>query len=140
MYGGFLVAFAVAALMDSFDPLFARNSEPRGRRASPTVIIISVGLWDDIKGLSRTGQGHRHCHRRARPRLVRRHDVLLPHPVRGVYVLSDDWIPLITVLWLLGMTQAINLIDGLDGLAAASSPSAPARSSSTPSASPTSIC
>ena len=26
--------------------------------------------------------------------------------------------PLITVLWLLGMTQAINLIDGLDGLAA----------------------
>ena len=26
--------------------------------------------------------------------------------------------PLVTVLWLLGMTQAINLIDGLDGLAA----------------------
>jgi UDP-GlcNAc:undecaprenyl-phosphate GlcNAc-1-phosphate transferase len=33
-------------------------------------------------------------------------------------VLSNDWIPLFTVLWLLGMTQAINLIDGLDGLAA----------------------
>ena len=39
-------------------------------------------------------------------------------PFVGVFVLSDDWIPLITVLWLLGMTQAINLIDGLDGLAA----------------------
>ncbi len=39
-------------------------------------------------------------------------------PFLGVFVLSDDWIPLITVLWLLGMTQAINLIDGLDGLAA----------------------
>ena len=35
-----------------------------------------------------------------------------------MFVLSDDWIPLVTVLWLLGMTQAINLIDGLDGLAA----------------------
>ena len=35
-----------------------------------------------------------------------------------MFFLSDDWIPLITVLWLLGMTQAINLIDGLDGLAA----------------------
>ena len=32
--------------------------------------------------------------------------------------LSSDWTPLVTVLWLLGMTQAINLIDGLDGLAA----------------------
>jgi len=39
-------------------------------------------------------------------------------PFVGVFVLSDDWIPLVTVLWLLGMTQAINLIDGLDGLAA----------------------
>ena len=33
-------------------------------------------------------------------------------------LLSTDWAPLVTVLWLLGMTQAINLIDGLDGLAA----------------------
>ena len=33
-------------------------------------------------------------------------------------LLSSDWAPLVTVLWLLGMTQAINLIDGLDGLAA----------------------
>ena len=33
-------------------------------------------------------------------------------------MLSNDWKPLVTVLWLLGMTQAINLIDGLDGLAA----------------------
>ena len=39
-------------------------------------------------------------------------------PFLDVFILSDDWIPLITVLWLLGMTQAINLIDGLDGLAA----------------------
>jgi UDP-GlcNAc:undecaprenyl-phosphate GlcNAc-1-phosphate transferase len=39
-------------------------------------------------------------------------------PFLTVVVLSNDWTPLITVLWLLGMTQAINLIDGLDGLAA----------------------
>jgi UDP-GlcNAc:undecaprenyl-phosphate GlcNAc-1-phosphate transferase len=38
-------------------------------------------------------------------------------PFLDVFVLSNDWIPLFTVLWLLGMTQAINLIDGLDGLA-----------------------
>ena len=39
-------------------------------------------------------------------------------PFAGVLVLSDDWVPLLTVVWLLVMTQAINLIDGLDGLAA----------------------
>ena len=39
-------------------------------------------------------------------------------PFVDVFFLTDDWVPLITVLWLLGMTQAINLIDGLDGLAA----------------------
>ena len=36
----------------------------------------------------------------------------------GPIILSDDLKPLITVLWLLGISQAINLIDGLDGLAA----------------------
>ena len=39
-------------------------------------------------------------------------------PFLDVVVLSSDWIPLVTVLWMLGMSQAINLIDGLDGLAA----------------------
>ena len=39
-------------------------------------------------------------------------------PFLEVFTVSDDWVLLITVVWLLGMTQAINLIDGLDGLAA----------------------
>ena len=36
----------------------------------------------------------------------------------GVFVCVSCWVSLFTVMWLLGMTQAINLIDGLDGLAA----------------------
>ena len=51
MYVGFLVALSAARLMDRFDPLFARNSEPKGVVLASTV-IIAVGLWDDIKGLS----------------------------------------------------------------------------------------
>jgi UDP-GlcNAc:undecaprenyl-phosphate GlcNAc-1-phosphate transferase len=39
-------------------------------------------------------------------------------PFAGVLVLSSDWAPLITVLWVFGMCNAVNLIDGLDGLAA----------------------
>ncbi len=39
-------------------------------------------------------------------------------PFLGVIVLSPDLVPLATVLWVIGMANAINLIDGLDGLAA----------------------
>jgi UDP-GlcNAc:undecaprenyl-phosphate GlcNAc-1-phosphate transferase len=39
-------------------------------------------------------------------------------PFAGFVVLAPDVAPLMTVLWVAGMTQAINLIDGLDGLAA----------------------
>ena len=39
-------------------------------------------------------------------------------PLAGTVVLSSDLTPLITALWVIGITNAINLIDGLDGLAA----------------------
>ncbi len=39
-------------------------------------------------------------------------------PFAGFVVLAPDFAPLMTVLWVAGMTQAINFIDGLDGLAA----------------------
>ena len=44
----------------------------------------------------------------------------LPRPVRGddYVVLSSDLAPLVTVLTVVVMANAINLIDGLDGLAA----------------------
>jgi UDP-GlcNAc:undecaprenyl-phosphate GlcNAc-1-phosphate transferase len=33
-------------------------------------------------------------------------------------VLSADWAPILTVLWVVGMANAVNFVDGLDGLAA----------------------
>jgi UDP-GlcNAc:undecaprenyl-phosphate GlcNAc-1-phosphate transferase len=38
--------------------------------------------------------------------------------IDGLVVLGPDLAPLISVLWVLGMANAVNLIDGLDGLAA----------------------
>ena len=43
MYAGFLSAMLTARLMDRFDPLFARNSEPQGIVLAAT-IIFAVGL------------------------------------------------------------------------------------------------
>ena len=117
MYGGFLVALTVARLMDRFDPLFARNSEPQGVVVGMT-IIVAIGLWDDVKGMSAPAKVTGTVV--AGLALVWFGVTMFYFrlPFAGVIVLSDDWIPLITVLWLIGMTQAINLIDGLDGLAA----------------------
>ncbi|MET0578365.1 MAG: MraY family glycosyltransferase, partial [Ilumatobacteraceae bacterium] len=117
MYIGFLVALTVARLWDTFDPLFARNSEPQGVVLAATV-IIAVGLYDDVKGLSAPAKVTGTV---VAALVLVWFGVTMYYfrlPFLGVVVLSDDWVPLITVLWLLGLTQAINLIDGLDGLAA----------------------
>ena len=117
MYVGFLVALATARAMDAFDPLFARNSEPRGVLLAAT-IIVAVGLFDDIRGLSAPAKVTGTVVAGLALVWLGVTMYYFRLPFLGVFVLSDDWIPLITVLWLLGMTQAINLIDGLDGLAA----------------------
>ena len=48
MFVGFITAFAVARLLDRFDPLFARNSEPRGIIGAAVIILIA-GLYDDLR-------------------------------------------------------------------------------------------
>jgi len=117
MFVGFLAAFLVASQMDRFSPLFDGNSEPLGVVLAALVILL-VGTRDDIKEVSAP----------ARVLATVVSALVLVYfgvtmfyfrvPFVGVLQLSDDWIPIVTVVWLLVMTQAVNLIDGLDGLAA----------------------
>lgn len=117
MYGGFLIALTAARMWDEFDPLFARNSEPQGVFVAMTV-IVAVGLWDDVKDISAPAKVTGTVVAGLALVWFGVTMYFFRLPFLGVFVLSNDWIPLITVLWLLGLTQAINLIDGLDGLAA----------------------
>lgn len=117
MFTGFAVAFVIARSVDAFAPLFAANSEPYGIILGALTMFL-VGFLDDIHEIS------------APAKVVGTVVVAvilvyfgvtmftLRIPFAGVIALSDDWVPLLTVVWLLMMTQAINLIDGLDGLAA----------------------
>lgn len=114
---GLLAALALASQMDRFKPLLAGNSEIVGVVVA-AVVITAFGFIDDVRDLSApmkvtgvVGVGL----------ILVWFGVTMFYfrvPFLDVFVLSNDWIPLFTVLWLLGMTQAINLIDGLDGLAA----------------------
>jgi len=117
LFVGFIGAFGVARLMDGFDPLFARNSEPLGVVLAATV-IFGVGLLDDVRDISAPAKVIGTV---AAAMVLVWFGVTMYYfrlPFLEVTILSDDLIPLVTVLWLLGMSQAINLIDGLDGLAA----------------------
>ena len=113
---GLIAALLLASRMDRFSSVISGNSELIGVLIA-AVLITVLGFLDDIRELSPpmkvTG-------------VVVVGIVLVWFgvtmfyfrlPFLDVFVLSNDWIPLFTVVWLLGMTQAINLIDGLDGLA-----------------------
>lgn len=81
-----------------------------------SIMILCVGLWDDIMGL------------RARGKLIAQIIVALMAILYG-FVIPDITIPfyglikiptaigyIITLIWYVGMMNAINFIDGLDGL------------------------
>ena len=118
MYLGFLAAMLTASMVDAFDVLFTSNSEPIGVMLAATIIYV-VGFVDDIRGLSPPAKVAGTVV--AGLALVQFGVVMYAFRLPffdGPILLAAEWRPLITVLWLLGMTQAINLIDGLDGLAA----------------------
>ena len=117
MFIGFAVALGAAWMVGEFEPLFASNSEPLGVLIA-AIIIFGTGFLDDIRELSAPAKVFGTV--LAGIALVYFGVVMdsFRLPYLGETILSDDLKPLVTVLWLLGMSQAINLIDGLDGLAA----------------------
>ena len=118
MYLGFLAAMATAWMLDAFAVLFESNSEPIGVLIAATIIYV-VGFVDDVRGLSPPAKVTGTVV--AGLALVQFGVVMYAFRLPffdGPILLAAEWRPLVTVLWLIGMTQAINLIDGLDGLAA----------------------
>ena len=114
---GLVVALGVAAMTDSFREVFTDSREPIGVLVA-AIVVYATGFLDDSRDLPPPAKV---------TGIVIAALVLVWFgatmfyfrvPFLDVFLLSGDWQPVITVLWLLGMTQAINLIDGLDGLAA----------------------
>jgi len=117
MFIGFIAAMAAAWGMDAFKPIFAGNSEAFGVIVGCGVIFL-VGLVDDIREISAPAKVTGIVVGAVVFVLFGVTMYYFRVPFLDVFVIGDNWVPLITVLWLLGLTNAINLIDGLDGLAA----------------------
>lgn len=117
MFAGVLCALLLAWNMDRFSPLFDGNSELLGVLLG-AMVVLGIGVMDDIREVSAPARVFGVI---VTGMILVTAGVTMFYfriPFLGVIQLSNDWVPIVTIVWLLGMTQAINLIDGLDGLAA----------------------
>jgi UDP-GlcNAc:undecaprenyl-phosphate GlcNAc-1-phosphate transferase len=115
---GIGVSLAAAWFVPAFRPLFRRSSDLQGTLAGAVVICV-IGAIDDVRNLSVpskvAGQ-------------VLAAGVLILFGVellffwfpfgQGIVIVGSDLAVPLTVVWVLILVNAVNLIDGLDGLAA----------------------
>jgi UDP-GlcNAc:undecaprenyl-phosphate GlcNAc-1-phosphate transferase len=117
MFIAFLAAIIVADHIASLHGIFQGSSEPLGVVLGAAV-ILAVGLLDDAREISAPAKMAGQVLAAMLLVFLGATMFWLKIPLAGTVVLSSDLTPLITALWVIGITNAINLIDGLDGLAA----------------------
>jgi UDP-GlcNAc:undecaprenyl-phosphate GlcNAc-1-phosphate transferase len=118
MFIAFLVAMIVASQLPSLQGIFQGSSEPLGVVLGAGV-IFAVGLTDDIRDVSAPAKMAGEVLAAMVLVYLGVTMVQFKIPLVGFLVLSSGsgWTPLLTALWVIVITNAVNLIDGLDGLA-----------------------
>lgn len=114
---GALVAVAVASLLDDFNLVLAARTEVLGVIVAAT-IIFAVGFIDDLREISPPAKLAGMVLAGSVLSMTGVSILVFRVPFFDLLFLSADWSALVTVLWVVGMANAVNLIDGLDGLAA----------------------
>ncbi|MEA2507976.1 MAG: hypothetical protein QOG21_58 [Actinomycetota bacterium] len=115
---GILGAGAAASMLPTFKIQFTQSSEPLGIAAG-AVIIFALGAVDDLRDLPAPVKLAGQVFAAGILFLagVKMQYLMLPIH-NGAFALSDDVSVLVTVIWIVAMINAVNLVDGLDGLAA----------------------
>ncbi|MBA3282143.1 MAG: undecaprenyl/decaprenyl-phosphate alpha-N-acetylglucosaminyl 1-phosphate transferase [Acidimicrobiia bacterium] len=117
MLCGFLVALGVAWQSGDFEVMFDGSSTALGV-ALGAVVFCAVGTLDDVRDVSAPAKTAGLVLGGSIMFLLGVQLLFFRFPfVDGLIVLGPDLAPLISVLWVVGMANAVNLIDGLDGLA-----------------------
>jgi len=117
MWLAFLVSMVVAWRLPRLHEVFQGNTEPLGVVLGATV-LFGVGLLDDIRDVSPPAK---------LAGTILGASIMASQGVQMLYFRVPFWDTivldqstgfLITVIWVVLVTEAVNLIDGLDGLAA----------------------
>lgn len=114
---GILAGLWAASAIPSFRGVFALSSEPLGVAIAGTV-IVALGAFDDLRGIAAPAKVAGQVLAGGILILFGVQLVYFWFPGLGVLSLSPDLAVPLTLLWVLAMVNALNLIDGLDGLAA----------------------
>ena len=117
MFVGFLVAMIAAANIPALRAVFASSSEPMGVVLAAAA-IFAVGLIDDARDMSAPAKVAGQVLAASILYFLGVTLYEFKVPLAGFVSLTPDVTPLIMAVWVIALTNAINLIDGLDGLAA----------------------
>lgn len=117
MVFGLLAAMLTASQMSDFEAVFASGTELLGI-AFAAVWIFGVGVYDDLRDISAPAKIAGMVVAASILSFAGVSLLFFRVPFFELVTLSSDWSALLTVLWVVGMANAVNLIDGLDGLAA----------------------
>jgi len=118
MLVAFLISMFVASRVHTFGGIFRTSLEPLGVIIG-AILIYLVGLIDDVRDISAPAKVAGQV--LAAMALVSLGVTMFYFKIpfyAPIINLSPSELPLITALWVVGMANAVNLIDGLDGLAA----------------------
>jgi UDP-GlcNAc:undecaprenyl-phosphate GlcNAc-1-phosphate transferase len=119
MFLGLLAAMLVASQLDQFHEMFAGSSEPIGILLAAAVMVV-VGAIDDVREVSPPAKVAGQVLSGSLLSLfgVTMLYFRVPFASYEYIVLSPDVASLLTVIGVVVLANAMNLIDGLDGLAA----------------------
>ncbi|MEM9465989.1 MAG: MraY family glycosyltransferase [Actinomycetota bacterium] len=117
MIVGMLAAAVVAFVHPEFDDVMAARTEMLGVVVA-AFVMWSVGFVDDIREITAPAKMAGMVLAGSLLSLTGVSILVFRVPFFDVLFLSTDWSFFITVLWVVGMANIVNFIDGLDGLAA----------------------
>ena len=121
--GGLAIFLAVVAgmgisrVLPFFHDLHQSSSEPAAALLGGLVILV-VGVYDDVRGTSAAAKVSGQVLAAGLLVLLGVQLLYFWFPGQGILSLGSDLAVPLTVLWVVAMMNAVNLIDGLDGLAA----------------------
>jgi len=117
MYAGFLVAMAIAFVLPFFAEVRRGSSIPLAALVTCT-LMVGLGAIDDRRGTSALAKFTAQVFIAGVLVLLGAALTFFYIPGFQVVSLSDDVAVPLTILWVVAVANAVNLVDGLDGLAA----------------------
>jgi len=117
IFAGVAAALAVSRILPALRGIHEASSDQDAALVAAFVIVV-VGVLDDVKGLSPIGKLAGQILGAGILVLLGVQLLYFYFPTAGILVIGPDLAVPLTVLWVVAMMNAVNLVDGLDGLAA----------------------